>query len=198
MAKRRVIATTSELIRPKQMLKPLEAAEADEEVEEEDGEHRQEVWEGLIESYNPDEANEEGQEGDDLFDDYQDKGLSQEMVAEKEEEQGREPKTLKSPVKVTKAEREKHECTHAPFQSWCKYCVKARGVNKAHKKKKGKGIENEDLEKVPRVSMDYWFMSKKDEAAKTNPLIVMVNESSTERYARATGRKGVGQENEMM
>ena len=40
MAKRRVIATTSELIRPKQMLKPLEAAEADEEVEEEDGENR--------------------------------------------------------------------------------------------------------------------------------------------------------------
>ena len=157
MAKRRVIATTSELIRPKQMLKPLEAAEADEEVEEEDGEHRQEVWEGLIESYNPDESNEEGQEGDDLFDDYQDKGLSQEMVAEKEEEQGREPKTLKSPVKVTKAERERHECTHAPFQSWCKYCVKARGVNKSHKKKKGKEIENEDLEKVPRVSMDLWL-----------------------------------------
>ena len=138
-AKRRVIATTSELIRPKQMLKPLEAAEADEEVEEEDGENRQELWEGLIDGYNPDEANEEGQEvdeqeGDDLFADYQDKSLSQEMVAEKEEEQGHEPKTLKSPVKVTKAEREKHECTHAPFQSWCKYCVKASGVNKAHKK----------------------------------------------------------------
>ena len=61
----------------------------------------------MIESYNPDEANEEGQEGDDLFDDYQDKGLSQEMVAGKEEEQGREPKTLKSLVKVTKAERER-------------------------------------------------------------------------------------------
>ena len=41
MAKRRVIATTSELIRPKQMIKPLEAAEAEEEVEEVDVEHRQ-------------------------------------------------------------------------------------------------------------------------------------------------------------
>ena len=61
-AKRRVIATTSELIRPNNMLKPLEAAEADEEVEEEDDEARQDVWEGLIESYNPDEVNEEGQE----------------------------------------------------------------------------------------------------------------------------------------
>ena len=47
------------------MLKPLEAAEADEEVEEGDDEERQEIWEDLIESYNPDEVNEESQEGDD-------------------------------------------------------------------------------------------------------------------------------------
>ena len=41
-AKRRVIATTSELIRPNNMLKPLEAAEADAEVEEGNDEERQE------------------------------------------------------------------------------------------------------------------------------------------------------------
>ena len=117
-AKRRVIATTSELIRPNNMPKPLEAAEADEEVDQGYYEKRQEVWEGLIESYNPNEVNEEGQKGDYLFDEDKDEGLWQEMAAG-EEEQGREPKTLKSPVKVTKAQREKHECTHAPFQSWC-------------------------------------------------------------------------------
>ena len=65
------------------------------------------------------------------------------MVAGKDEEQGREPKTLKSLIKVTKAEREKHEATHAPFQSWCRYCVKARGVNKAHRKKKGERIREQ-------------------------------------------------------
>ena len=80
--------------------------------------------------------------------------LSQEMVAGKDEEQGREPKTLKSPTKVTNAEREKHEATQAPYQPWCRYCVKARGINKAHRKKKGKESENDELEKVPRVSMD--------------------------------------------
>ena len=74
-AKRRVIATTSELIRPNNMLKPLEAAEADEEVEEEGDEARQDVWEELIESYNPDEVNEEGREGEDLFDDYKKRKL---------------------------------------------------------------------------------------------------------------------------
>ena len=96
------------------------------EVEQEDDEARQDVWEGLVESYNPDEVSKEGQEGEDLFDDYQNESLSQEMVAGKDEEQGREPKTLKSPTKVTKAEREKHEATHAPYQPWCKYCVKAK------------------------------------------------------------------------
>ena len=50
----------------------------------------------MRDNYDPNEANEESQEGDDLFEDYKDKGLSQEMVAGKEEEQGREPKTLKS------------------------------------------------------------------------------------------------------
>ena len=119
-AKRRVIATTSELIRPNNMLKPLEAAEADEEVDQGYDEERQEVWEGLIESYIPNVVNEEGREGDDLFYEDKDEGLCHEMAAG-EEEQGREPKTLKSPVKVTKAQREKHECTHAPFQSWCRY-----------------------------------------------------------------------------
>ena len=148
-AKRRVITTTSEFIRPNNMLKPLEAAEADEEVDEGYDEERQEVWEGLIESYNPDEVNEEGQEGDDLFDDYKNEGLSQEMAAGKEKEQGREPKTLKSPVNVTKAQREKHECTHAPFQSWCRCCVKARGVNKAHREKNGKNRRTKNLRRYP-------------------------------------------------
>ena len=35
-------------------------------------------------------------------------------------------------------------------------------------------------------------MSKRDEEAKENPLIAMVDESTGERYARAAGHKGVG------
>ena len=40
--------------------------------------------------------------------------------------------------------------------------------------------------------MDYYFMSKVDEDAKTNPMIAMVDEGTGERYSRATGKKGVG------
>ena len=41
--------------------------------------------------------------------------------------------------------------------------------------------------------MDYFYMSQKDEEAKENPLLVVVNEDSGEKYARMTGRKGVGE-----
>ena len=40
--------------------------------------------------------------------------------------------------------------------------------------------------------MDYFFMSKADEAASANPILVMVDEDTGERFARAVGQKGVG------
>ena len=49
-------------------------------------------------------------------------------------------------------------------------------------------------ETIPRISMDYFYMSKQDEEAKENPMLVVLNEQTNERYARATGRKGVGTE----
>ena len=37
-------------------------------------------------------------------------------------------------------------------------------------------------------------MSKKDEEAKENPILFVMNEESNEKYASATGMKGVGTE----
>ena len=45
--------------------------------------------------------------------------------------------------------------------------------------------------------MDYFFMSRMDEKAHKNPLIVMVDEATGEKYARAVGQKGLGASNEM-
>ena len=50
---------------------------------------------------------------------------------------------------------------------------------------------------VPRISIDYFFMSKTDEAAHENPLVVMLDEATGEKYARAVGRKGLGTQGEM-
>ena len=96
-----------------------------------------------------------------------------------EGEEGRVARGLTSPQKVTKEMREEHERTHTPFRSWCEVCVKARGINMSHKKVR----EDEELDKVPRVAMDYFFMSQEDEKASKNPLVAMVDEETNEKFA---------------
>ena len=101
----------------------------------------------------------------------------------------------KSPKDPTRKEREEHELTHMPFRSWCEDCVKSRARNAHHRKK----LAPDPLEevKVARVHMDYFFMSREDEPASSNPLFVMADEKSGARYARAVARKGLGTADEM-
>ena len=47
------------------------------------------------------------------------------------------------------------------------------------------------------MSIDYLFLSTKDEEAKDNPMIGMVDESPGEKYPRAAGKKGIGSQGEM-
>ena len=48
----------------------------------------------------------------------------------------------------------------------------------AHRRKRdGDG----SLGPVPRIPMDYLYMSKKDEKAKDNPILVVLNEESNEK-----------------
>jgi len=114
-------------------------------------------------------------------------------MATDEGEEGRTAIGLKIPQKVSKTEREEHELTHTPFRAWCRHCVRGRGKNMAHKS----STEDKSMAGVPRVSMDYFFMSSKDEKASENPLIVMTDEGTGEKYARAVGQKGLGAEGEM-
>ena len=50
---------------------------------------------------------------------------------------------------------------------------------------------------MPRVHLDYSFMSRGDEEACKNPLLAMADERSGSRYARAVGVKGLGEANSM-
>ena len=94
---------------------------------------------------------------------------------EKEEsEEGRRPRMVRRVVKVSKQEREEHEVTHTPFRAWCRHCVRGRARNTSHVKGDTEGKE----EHVPRISMDYFFLSKDDEKAHRNPLVVMVDEDT--------------------
>ena len=98
----------------------------------------------------------------------------------------REPVVLKAPFRVSREEREAHEITHTPYRSWCPHCVRGRGRNTPHR------LRSEDAKHsgVPKVSMDYVFMSVADERAASNPVLIMVDEATGERYARAVGHKG--------
>ena len=111
----------------------------------------------------------------------------------KEGEEAEEPRGLRAPLKVSKEQRDAHEITHTPYRAWCRHCVRARGGNAPHRTRTEEQCERQ----VPKVSVDYFFMSQADEKEDKNPLIVMVDESTGEKYARAVGKKGTGEENEM-
>ena len=101
------------------------------------------------------------------------------------------------PKMPTLAEREQHEATHMPFRSWCRHCVRGRGRNSPHWKRMAAYEEAKEAGQVPKVSMDYHFMSQADECAGKNPLLIMVDESTGESFARAVGKKGAGQDRDM-
>ena len=117
-----------------------------------------------------------------------------EGLEEEAEEEGRQAVGLTAPRTVTKEERDEHERTHIPFRCWCRACVKGRKRNMAHRQKSEEAKKEERTHGVPRISMDYHFMSRDDEEAKRNPIITMVNESTGDKYSRAVGGKGVGTE----
>ena len=123
-------------------------------------------------------------------------GLSQQAAGdefrEPGDEQGRRPQVLRGPPRVSRQEREEHELTHVPYRSWCPYCVKGRARNTPHRRAVGQGRS----EATPKVSMDYFYMSTADQLANENPILVMLDEATGERYARAVGKKGLGSEGE--
>jgi len=192
-------------VRPKSLLMPLDGAEDPEEDETETGEkglsHGQE---------NAGEEKEETREGD-LSDDMSGKSAARRDLpcrpapADKEEkassdgreeegEEGRAVPTARAPQRVSRQEREDHEKTHTPFRAWCSHCVRGRGRNTPHRTQ----VKDEATRPVvPRVSMDYFFMSEEDRKACQNPIFAMVDEETGEKYARAVGRKGLGTEGEM-
>ena len=120
-------------------------------------------------------------------------GLGHEEATEEEGrseegEEGRVPRKIQAPVYVSKVEREEHELTHTPYRSWCDHCVRCRGRNTQHRKA-GKEEKKSD---VSRVAFDYFFMSHQDETANEHPMLIMVDEGTGDKCARAVGQKGLG------
>ena len=107
--------------------------------------------------------------------------------------EGRAPRVPRAPHCVSREEREAHEATHTPYRAWCPYCVRGRARNTPHQRRG----DQDRQDGVPRIALDYFFMSNADEAASDNPILVMLDESTGEKYARVVGQKGLGRDGDM-
>ena len=131
---------------------------------------RDEKWTGKIEAVQVNENSDEVKYEKSEFGEETDEGLGQDGLQRdpQGEHESREPEVKKNRIvhTPTRMEVEDHERTHCPFKPWCRHCVRGRAMNAQHRQK-ADGVEDEDGDhKVPRVSLDYFFMSKRDEEAK--------------------------------
>ena len=63
---------------------------------------------------------------------------------------------LPKPITPTRVQREIHELTHLPYETWCEHCVRARAKNLPHRKVKKHRPDNT----CPVVSMPFAFLRR--------------------------------------
>ena len=105
--------------------------------------------------------------------------------AEREEEhsEDKEEKNIRSrirpaPEEPSEQEREEHEMTHLPYQAWCPHCVAGKAPNEAHRKQETEENKMIDEGKVPRIGIDFWFMSDEEDEKGQNPIVIMVDKQT--------------------
>ena len=78
-----------------------------------------------------------------------------EQDAPTESPEAREARVLPSPARPSAEAIEKHKVTHLPYRSWCPVCVKAKGKEDAHRRKKTTKDKMDQNNRLPKISMDY-------------------------------------------
>ena len=122
-------------------------------------------------------------------DGVEESGIDGEECSEDGEE-ARVPKIRRAPRGPTQLEREQHEALHLPYRDWRGHCVRGAGEKTPHRRK-GFETEDEKRNKVPRMVLNYHFMSTRDAGNGKNLVLAMKDESTGNRYLRAVGQKGV-------
>ena len=122
-------------------------------------------------------------------DGVEESGIDGEECSEDGEE-ARVPKIRRAPRGPTQLEREQREALHLPYRDWCGHCVRGAGEKTPHRRK-GFETEDEKRNKVPRMVLNYHFMSTRDAGNGKNLVLAMKDESAGSRHLRAVGQKGV-------
>ena len=82
----------------------------------------------------------------------------------------RRPERMADPKLPSKAEVEEHQKTHLPFRSWCRHCVRGRGVEEPHRRQTAEVG-------MPEIHLDFMFMGEEGEERKWT--ILVAKERST-------------------
>ena len=112
---------------------------------------------------------------------------SAEEGLEAEPEEARVPRAARDPGEPSDEERQRHECTHLPYRSWCRYCVHGRMQNPPHQSHVGGAHD------VPEVALDYCFLNK-DTGDRSLTVLVIKDRNSRAILAQPVLCKGIGHE----
>ena len=106
------------------------------------------------------EEKDEGKEDKEAEESEEEKDQEQEDAGHEENEDVKVPR---SPYTPTKAEKDRHDATHAQYRSWCPHCAKGRGKESPHRSH----ARSSNPTVVPELVMDYCFRSQEGEATIT-------------------------------
>ena len=96
---------------------------------------------------------------------------------------------LSVPVKPSEEEIRQHNISHVPYRSWCRHCVRGKGRALMHRVV-GRSA-GDDKEVRPRVFMDYFYLSKREEGKETLPLQAILDENSQRTFSVSLPKKGL-------
>ena len=101
---------------------------------------------------------------------------------------GQVPVGLPSPMEPTPKQVEEHNLAHMPYQPWCKWCVMGKCPGRRHLQRSRRPQEEVE-DGVPKIVMDYMFMSSRDQD-KMSPILVIKDMKSKRIFAHAVPSKG--------
>ena len=104
-------------------------------------------------------------------------------------EEGVEQLGLVSPVKPSDEEVRQHNVAHVPYRSWCRHCVRGKGRTLMHKVSRGADAGDKDVR--PRISMDYFYLGRKEEGRESFPLLAILDESTQRVFSVSLPKKGL-------
>ena len=122
---------------------------------------------------------------------YEDGSAEQPRDAEgaEESEEARRATVACDPGRPTRREFLTHRCTHWPFRSWCKHCVRGRAVCSPRRKKNQEAKDFAQDGRVPTLSIDHCFLGSEEEAAAANPFLIAYDGYSGALFALAVALK---------